>query len=224
MLTPYLGSYAHPVGSKLAAIALFGISFGCLFWMAVNFHRMILLEETFAWIPRCHVREVLAYAVYSIPILIIFAVISFATILVIGQVLFKALIATNDITTAVISYYILSMVIHLLTATIGLRLFARLPALAIGTPVQSVFAAHKRSWLTLLEIALILMVAEFVYTFLATEIIGRFMTPLEPDTVLTSWPLLPFVFIFTIGLSSVAFGISLVTTLYGHYAKGMPLR
>lgn len=223
-LLPYVGSYAHPVGSKLAIMALCAILFGCLFWVAVNFHRMILSAENVAWVPRFHGREVLAYTLYFIPILIIFAVISFATTWLAGLIVFEAVKATQDITTVIINYHIITTTAYLMTTAIGLRLSAQLPAVAIGEPATSVFPGHKRSWLTLLAIALILRAAQFVYELLATAIAERFIMPLSPDTVPEAASWLPFAFFFAASLASVVFSISLITTLYGYYAKGMPLR
>lgn len=39
----------------------------CAAWTAVNFHRKVLLDERFGWVPRLHGREMIGYAMMGIP-------------------------------------------------------------------------------------------------------------------------------------------------------------
>ena len=115
----------------------------------------------------------------------------------------------------------LGLVMGLIVSTLGMRLLAMLPALAIGTTISGAFAAMRGSWPTLAGLAVLMQLLQLIASGLLRLVAGAVVSPggiglaAVPTLLLTQ-------FLLQGGLALVT--ISVLTTLYGHYVQGRPLR
>ncbi|MBK4216942.1 hypothetical protein JJJ17_13475 [Paracoccus caeni] len=210
---------ADPIGysPKLGIVTLIAIGAFCLLWSAVNFHRKILLSAQIGWVPPVHFREMLSYGIMCIPFLLILGALLF----------FAGTLATHIVPFGMPGWWYWAsaymLAVYLVVTILSLYLFSQLPGLAIGEHLQQVFRRGSGARGTLALIAVIVMVAGITAT--TTEDI--LLSVLFPDTdhlpskmllvALAGYRLLWL-------MVSVIIQLSLVTTLYGYYGKGRPLR
>lgn len=204
--------------TPMAAVAMIVVLCAfCLPWCAVNFHRWILLDERVGWIPRVHLREMLSYAAICVPFLLALMALAF----------FSSLMAMHVVPPAISERFILMSGYMLLTqivlTVIGLSLFSQLPGLAIGERLQSVFR-HGKAAGTLFLIAIMLSVAVVIISIADAVIFNAMLPDLMSES--PSIRLLIGLAIYRVlwVCAVIVLQLSLITTLYGYYAKGRPLR
>lgn len=215
-----LPSLAQGLGGPGTMIVVISLTTFLGTWVAVNFHRMVLLGERFDWLPALHLREIGRYLLLMLPMGLLIAVLIMGT-----GFLLRAVIGDPDLLPSLRQsgpMMILNLVVSMLFTALALRLFAALPAPAIGADTGGVSRALRGTWPVLLGLAASLIVAQFALAFLLGQVVRAVVpggTPPGPGLLLS----LALVQQVIGGLIGLVF-ISLLTTLYGHYVQGRPLR
>lgn len=176
-----------------------------IFWIAIAWHRFILLEEAHeGWLPPFRTRQILAYIEGS---LVLGLVCISAAILVHSASVFIALLLVNiDVE------FLLSMAAFLFLIPLLLRTFLVLPASAIGQKLNLLDALSQTRghYWTMLVVAALGFAVQ--YTLLAAlSVLGGIPT-VGPVTAL-----------FLMLLLQSLFGASVLTTLYGVFVEKRPL-
>lgn len=197
------GQAVGDVGRSLIAVAIFSVAF---FWTAVAWHRFVLLGEISGWRPPFHGGRMAAY--FGKGLLI-------GLILVIPALMlmfFITMLAAN--LPAGLAPYTMLLIVptYLLVSTIGLRFATILPGVALGhqTSLIDGLNASDGNGLNFLGLVVILALAslatDFIAQLLATISLGLMFAWYVP----TQWFL-------------AMLGLSILTTLYGHYIEKRPL-
>ena len=177
-------------------------------WIAVSWHRYVLLGEKAAVLPAYRGDRIWAYLVRSL---------GYGLILVVGGAVLGAVVGTIFGGLAVNSSMAVGMIalgvlVYLPVLVIGFRLTSSLPATALGVdrPFLSGWGATKGQMPDLISLAAIVVVLG-----VGLELIGFYLFQQIP-VVSAIWS-------FGIGWVRMMVGISIVTTLYGHYIENRPL-
>lgn len=170
-------------------------------WIAVTWHRFILLEEypntvpAYAGLPIAkYVGRTLMISLQMLPVMLI-------AMPLIGTMLMNP-------TSAMIFSAILSVPITF----VWLRVSVSLPSVAVGQPIGSVEAwgETKPIWETIFGVSLILIGLNYGATFISSAFFSGIPVISGIISVVTQWV-------------SMMIGISILTTLYGHVVEGRPL-
>lgn len=206
---------ARPVGAPGLPAEEFTTSgeagiFGLLFlatvvaslWIAVGWHRFVLEEEyPRGWVPRWHGGAMLSYLWRSILVFLAVAVL----MLVAGLIVAMAAL----ISPALIAIFGLGIVG--LGSYLFFRLGVTLPATAVGHKLSL-----RESWNATRDRDGAIVVLAFI-TIAATALIQLPNFAGEPRSLLT------LVYTLVTGWVATMVGISVLTTLYGHYVQGRPI-
>lgn len=172
--------------------------------IAVNWHRFILLNERPGLIPALHGRAMWAYALRILLISLVVGLI--AVPLVIIPV---ALAATTD---SIVLIKIISLFAAVAGSIVVLRFSVSLPAMALGEKMP--FSAGWNSMTghggTAVGLAVILLLAQFAMDT-AVSVFAFSLPLLVAANLIAGWV-------------SLMVGLSVLTTLYGHYVEGRSLR
>jgi hypothetical protein len=193
--------------SGLAIFATLLVSIVTGLWIAVAWHRYILTEEGPGILPAFHGDRMLGY--FGKGILITLIMIIPALVLgFLAALITKPLMLNGNFAMVVIVYAIL---VVLPLVAIALRLSAMLPGAALkpGVPVGSGWAATGGEWGTFIVLGLISA---------AMSVIANLVMFVLLDT-----PALSFVWQFVFSWIVTMVGVSILTTLYGHYIEGREL-
>lgn len=176
-----------------------------MLWMAVAWHRFVLLgERPRGYLPAFHGDRLLGYLGRSILIGLITAAAAVGTSIVIGM-LTVALGATAGLT------IVSAMVVMIVMLTVAYRLSAALPGVAIGrrTGFTDGWVATVGETPTILALALFSGLAGSALS-LPLELLPPGSIPALIWQVLTGWV-------------QLMVSVSILTTLYGHYIEKRPL-
>jgi hypothetical protein len=176
-------------------------------WVAVAWHRFILLEEYVQLMPQLRDRPIGGYVLTSLGIGVWIVLVSFGAGLVLG--IFMALTGTGD---SIVIGFVGGALIGALSSYVWFRLALVLPGLAIGKRMKlsEAFAATRPLDGTIWQVVFILVFINFLAQTAAGAIApGSVAVQLILNGVVT-W------FSFMIGLS-------VLTTLYGHLMEGRAL-
>ncbi|THD85464.1 hypothetical protein E7811_07135 [Aliigemmobacter aestuarii] len=171
-----------------------------LMTVAVNWHRFVLMNEPVGWLPRFHGDRVVAYFLRGLIVSLV--------LLGIGLVLFLPVIFFGGAMGEPSALAVIVMIpIILLLATVGWRLSAAMPGAALegGGGLADAWAATRGEWPTLLALTGIYFVASFVLSVIAA--------------VLILIPVLGFLVQIAVNWLMMMVGLSVLTTLYGHYIE-----
>lgn len=174
-------------------------------WIAVAWHRYILLDETSAGqLPEFNSSRLLRYGGYSLLLGLIAMVLLFIVSAVIGIVAIPLLGAVGIFITT-----LLGLAAALI---VGYRLAPMLPAIAIDKPLTlgQAWEATKNANGPIIVLAIVSAIAAIVIDIPAIVLmlagpIGAFLAMLW--TLCTGWV-------------KMLVGVSILTTLYGHYIEG----
>ena len=203
------------MGGEMATRAAAGGSLGGLIslaagvWIAVAWHRYVLLsEEPTAVLPPFMGDKMGAYFLKALLIGIALLVMA----MILGMV--AGVIATPlfSMGAGVIGLLVISLVVQVPLIFLGLRLAAALRGAVIGV-VHGFLGgceASKVDWVAMLELSVIMALAMWVLNLLGIFVFGRI------PVIGTLWQLL-------IGWPVMMVGLSILTTLYGHYVQKRPL-
>ena len=174
-------------------------------WIAVAWHRFILLDERPGWIPQFKGDRIWAYFLRGLLIVIILIPVVIVASIVIGIV--AGLIGQGNIVIAIIVSFLTFFVVWL----IGLRLGTSLPGAAVkpGTSLGDGWRATSGQWGMFAVLAVMLAVLSFVIGWIGTLLVGV--------------PILSLIWSIVTNWVSTMVGLSLLTTLWGHFVEGRSL-
>lgn len=181
------------------------------FWIAVAWHRYILLDEAPAIIPAFRAGRIGAYFLRALVIGIILAVIGFVLALV-GSLVVSSLLRPGISAPMIfVGGLILMLIVGVPLLVLGLRLSTSLPGAAVGSAkgIGDAWRATAGQLGTFVVLALILVVASFLSNYVSNFLAWN-------SVLLLVWSIV-------VGWVSAMLGLSILTTLYGHYVEGRPL-
>jgi hypothetical protein len=185
------------------------ISLAAGVWIAVAWHRYVLLsEEPTAVLPPFMGDKMGAYFLKALLIGIALLVMA----MILGMI--AGLIATPlfSMGAGVIGLLVISLVVQVPLIFLGLRLAAALPGAAIGVDhgFLAGWEATKDDWVSILQLAVIMALAMWVVNLLGFFVFGRIPVLAQLWQLVIGWPVM-------------MVGLSILTTLYGHYVQKRPL-
>lgn len=197
------GQAAGDAGRSLIAVVIFGVAF---LWTAVAWHRFVLLGELSGWRPPFHGRRMAAY--FGKGLLL-------GLILIIPALMLMALIAmlAASLPAGLVPYTLFLVIpAYLALSTITLRLATILPGVALGhqTPLLEGLTTTGGNGLVFLALVVILALAGLVTDLIAQALAGISLG-------------LAFVWYIPAQWFMTMLGLSVLTTLYGHYIDQRPL-
>jgi hypothetical protein len=174
-------------------------------WVAVAWHRYVLLDEVPAGqFPEFNSSRLLSYGGYSLLIGLIGFVLSFIVSAVVGIIAIPLL--------NVVGVFITGLLALAAVLIVGYRLAPILPSIAIGKPItlRQAWEATNSANVPIIVLAVLSAVAALVidipaFVFAMAGPIGGFLAVLW--TLATGWV-------------KMIVGVSILTTLYGHYIEG----
>lgn len=185
----------------LAFLVLF-IAFGTS--VAVNWHRHVLLAEPVGWMPTLRWGRIGAYILRGILVTLIFVASGVVVMLPIG-LLTGAHHGPGPLSV------VLGAVALLFLVTVNWRLGAAMPGAALdgGAGIGDTWAATRGEWPAMLSLALGFLLVSFLLGLLAA--------------LLAFVPVLGMVANLALNWFLGMLGLSILTTLYGHYIEKRPL-
>jgi hypothetical protein len=173
-------------------------------WIAVAWHRYVLLDEMpSGQFPEFNSSRLLSYGGYSLLIGVIGFALSFVVSAIVGIVAIPLL--------GMVGAYIMALLALAAVLIVGYRLAPMLPAIAIDKPLtlRQAWDATKNANTAIIVLAILSAIAAVVIDIPA--IILASAGPLAFLGVL--WTL-------ATGWVKMIVGVSILTTLYGHYVEG----
>lgn len=205
------GMGAASPGQGVTAAVLVSILIMTLtaFWLAVAWHRFVLLKEApTGWVPGIDGRPLLAYLRRSIVCLVILG-------LVASALLFVCTVAVKllGVVAAPLLLAMFLLIVALPVMVLGLRLAASLPAAAIGAEgdFTTGWQATRGATLDIALLALLLILIQ-----IALEFLGLMLVAANLPILSTAWQI-------AVSWLVAVIAISVLTTLYGHYVEGREL-
>ena len=183
-------------------------------WIAVGWHRFVLLEEEASVVPPLRVDRMLGYLGKSILITLLLMVVAVPLGMVAGMLIGPMLVKATSGGAAIFALGLFALVVYLPLAVIGLRLSSVLPGVALepGMPLFKGWEATRGQTGTILILAVILVAFSIGLQYLASL---AFTDPFSLPAIVVNGIVQWFV-----GMV----GVSILTTLYGHFVEGRPLR
>lgn len=183
-------------------------------WVAVGWHRYILIDETPGMVPAFRADRMVSYflrglliGIILIPLVIVLGIV--ASLLAASFLRPDTVPSTGALLAGALVF---GLIVYLPVFVIGMRLSTALPGAAIGAPkgIGDAWRATKGQLGALLVLAIVLTVASYLSDYV-TSLLAR-------NTVLA--------LIWSIGFGwvSALVGVSILTTLYGHYIEGRALQ
>lgn len=181
-------------------------------WMAVGWHRYVLTEERPGLVPPLHGDRMLGYFGKGLLIGLIMLIPTMIMVAIAGGVAaaFTHPSAGGSVNIAAVT--LATYLVLLPIAVLWTRLSTMLPgaALQAGVPILTGWKATKGETGTFFALVVIWAVVVGLIQAIGTYIFGSFVILAVAWQVLSGWVL-------------VMVGISILTTLYGHYIEKRPL-
>jgi hypothetical protein len=197
---------SFPWGGFLAVIL---VSLVTSLWIAVGWHRYVLrLESPNGIVPPLHADRMLAYFGRSILLAIVLMLIGMVIGFVVGLVLYPILGRSPGMGTA----FLFVVLIYVPVVVVSYRLSLSLPGAALGEPMGfgASWEATKGAGGDILVLGILSVVSAAVIDLPPVWIFPNLKILATAWQLVSSW-----VFLMV--------GISILTTLYGHYAERRPL-
>ncbi len=177
-------------------------------WIAVGWHRYVLLNEKPDLLPAFRQDRMLAYFLRSLLLGLIILLPAIVWGMVIG-VIFSGLF---HIGLGLVGVLLMTLIIQLPLVFAGLRLSAALPGQALGveSEVLAGWRATAHDNRALAELTVIVVVAIFAVNLIGMLVFGHLMITAILWQLVTNWLI-------------TMVGVSILTTLYGHYIEKRPL-
>jgi hypothetical protein len=174
-------------------------------WIAVAWHRFVLLDERPGWIPPFRGDRMWAYFLRGLLIAIILIPVIIVASIILGIVIGG--LAQGNAFFAVVLAVLIGFVLWL----IGLRLGTALPGAAIkpGTTIGDAWRATAGQWGMFAALAIMLAVLSAVIGLVGSLLAGV--------------PILSVIWSIVFNWISTMVGLSILTTLWGHYVEGRAL-
>jgi hypothetical protein len=176
-------------------------------WIAVGWHRFILKGETANLFPQFRGDRMWAYFLrsfgYALIIILIGAVWGAIVGLVLGAVLAGSMLAM---------FVGVALIVYIPVGVIAFRLTAALPASALGAESQFLdgWNATKGKLTDLASLAVISVGISLAFSLIGTYVFGNIT-------------ILAVIWQVAFGWLQMMVGVSVLTTLYGHYIEGRAL-
>ncbi len=204
-----VGMGAGGGGMGFFPIVIFLVSLVTAVWIAVAWHRFVLLAENpTAVVPPLMQDRMMAYFLRSLGL----AVVLIVTGAILGSVIGVLVGGMMMQGAGFLGFLLIALFVQVPLTFVGLRLASVLPGAALGTE-HGFFAgwqATKDDWQTFLQLALILALAMWAINMIGLFVFGGFGFFAMIWQFITGWPIM-------------MIGLSILTTLYGHYIEGRPL-
>ena len=181
------------------------ISLAAGVWIAVAWHRYVLLsEEPTAVLPPFMGAYFLKALLIGIALLVM--------AMILGMIAGVIVTPLFSMGAGVIGLLVLSLVVQVPLIFLGLRMAAALPGAAIGVDhgFLAGWEATKDDWVSILQLAVIMALAMWVVNLLGFFVFGRIPVLAQLWQLVIGWPVM-------------MVGLSILTTLYGHYVQKRPL-
>lgn len=189
------------------------ISLVTAIWIAVAWHRYVLLGEApGAVVPAPNGERMLSYLGSTVILVIIGIVLGFVIGLVGGFILSALFSSVRTMTGVYIAMVVAFVVIALPILVIMTRLSLVLPAAAVGKPLGlgGSWDATRGTTGTIVVVVIVLALASLALQYIGAKILPAGSIGLMIWTFVLQW-------------LSVIVGLSVATTLYGHYVERRPL-
>ena len=177
-------------------------------WIAVGWHRYVLLNEKPDLLPTFRQDRMLAYFLRSLLLGLIILLPAIVWGMIVG-VLFSGLFHFG---LGLIGVLLMTLIVQLPLVFAGVRLSAALPGQALGveSEVLAGWRATAHDNRALAELTVIIVGAIFVINLIGMLVFGHIMITAILWQLVTNW------FVTMVG-------VSILTTLYGHYIEQRPL-
>ena len=177
-------------------------------WIAVGWHRYVLLNEKPDLLPAFRQDRMLAYFLRSLLLGLIILLPAIVWGMVVG-VIFSGLFSFG---LGLVGVLLMTLIVQLPLVFAALRLSAALPGQALGveSEVLAGWRATAHDNRALAELTLIIVAAIFVVNLIGMVVFGHLMITALLWQLVTNWLI-------------TMIGVSILTTLYGHYIEKRPL-
>ncbi len=200
------GSFSWPLHAlAMVLLLLLGL------WIAVGWHRYVLTNEQPAFVPRLHLDRVMGYFGKSILIGLLVVPLALLCVVVVGFAL-GPLFQGQIMAQPVLAGAIFALLVYVPVGTVVMRLSAALPGVALepGVSVFTGWRATAGHTGTILGVVVI-------------SVVGSLLLSVPALTLFTPFSLPALIWQFATQWVQVMVGVSILTTLYGHYVEGRPL-
>ncbi|MDG1377136.1 MAG: hypothetical protein P8P56_08990 [Yoonia sp.] len=202
------------VASRLSALdlmlilALIGFSLFVMSWVAVAWHRFILLEEYTALLPATQNRPIGSYLWRSLQLVLLIALVAVPVMFVVGIILLPFQGGAGSS----LGEALVGLALGVVMTFLWLRWAIVLPAIAVdhAMTLTEAWAETKPVSGVILNVAVIVTILKV----LATVVVSLFYGAL---------PLVAFVCDIITNWTALMVGASILTTIYGHVVEGRPL-
>jgi hypothetical protein len=198
---------SFPWGQFLLALVLVTI---LSLWIAVGWHRYVLLEERPTLVPALKMDRILGYFGKSLLIGLIL-VLPLIVLVYVGGLIATALVKGGA--GLIVVLFVVGLIVYLPLATIGTRLATVLPGVALEpeVPLFSGWEATRDATWTILGVVLLSLICFGGLEFILARILPDPTTlPATIANIILKWV-------------ATMVGVSVLTTLYGHYVENRPL-
>lgn len=196
-------------GNGFIAVVVFIVIFVFLFaWIAVSWHRFVLLEEYPGLLPAISGRPIAAYAVKSL----LLGLLLVALAIPFGIVMGMAMMPMGGGSGAIGVGIILSLIAGTVLSYFWFRIAVILPGIALGKPmtISEGWAATAALKGAIFNVAMILVGLNVILSVLLIPISAGMPLIAEAINLVGSWV-------------TLMIGASILTTLYGHLVEGRDL-
>ena len=177
-------------------------------WIAVAWHRYVLLgEEPVGVVPPFMGERMGQYFIKSLLIGLALMVLGMVLGMIVGT-LFGRLMMGGPF----MAMLLMAVMVQVPLIFLGLRLSAALPGTALGSnlPFLAGWQATEGEWRPLLQLSALMALALWVVNMLSWFVFGGFGPLATIWQLIAGWPI-------------TMVGLSILTTLYGHYIEKRPL-
>lgn len=196
-------------GFGFAGVLFFLVALATSLWIAVAWHRYILLNERpSGFVPTFHRDRIMAYLLRSLGYALLLILIAIVLGLVVGSIV-GPLAMQGRVGLAMI---LSALLIQLPIAILAFRFTAGLPGAALeqGTDFMAGWKSTSGATFDIAVLAVICVVANLIFGFVDLYLFGGLR-------------ILSLVWNLVVGWLVTMVGISILTTLYGHYVERRPL-
>ena len=195
-------------GMGLGVVLVLVVSLITGIWIAVAWHRYVLLgEEPAGYVPPFMGERMGSYFIKSLLIGLVLMVLGMILGMVVGT-LFGRLLMGNML----VGMLLMAVMVQVPMIYLGLRMAAALPGTALGQnpPLMAGWEATTGEWRPLLQLAVIMALALWLVNLISWFVFGGYGVTAQLWQVIAGWPV-------------TMVGLSILTTLYGHYIEKRPL-
>lgn len=195
-------------GMGLSVVLVLVVTLITGIWIAVAWHRYVLLGEVPAgYVPPFMAERMGSYFVKSLLIGLLLMVLGMILGMIVGT-LFGRLMMGGPL----MAMLLMAVLVQLPLIFLGLRLAAALPGTALGEnpPFMAGWQATAGEWRPLLQLSVIMALALWAVNLISWFVFGGYGLMANIWQLIAGWPV-------------TMVGLSILTTLYGHYIEKRPL-